>query len=120
MFGQACFAPGDAKNTYGTGAFLLANVGGAPVASGHGLLSTVLWQLGEGGAAAYALEGSVFVAGAAVQWLRDGLRAISSAAEVEELMRGRRGHGRRLSRAGLHGPRGPILGSAARAACSSA
>ena len=50
MFGQACFAPGEAKNTYGTGAFLLANVGGAPVASGHGLLSTVLWQLGEGGA----------------------------------------------------------------------
>ena len=88
MFGQACFAPGEAKNTYGTGAFLLANVGEAPVASGHGLLSTVLWQLGEGGTAAYALEGSVFIAGAAVQWLRDGLRAVSSAEEVEELMRG--------------------------------
>jgi glycerol kinase len=88
MFGQACFAPGDAKNTYGTGAFLLANVGEAPVASGHGLLSTVLWQLGDGGPAVYALEGSVFVAGAAVQWLRDGLRAVSSASEVEELMRG--------------------------------
>ena len=88
MFGQACFAPGEAKNTYGTGAFLLANVGDAPVASGHGLLSTVLWQLGEAAGAAYALEGSVFIAGAAVQWLRDGLRAVSSAEEVEELMRG--------------------------------
>jgi glycerol kinase len=88
MFGQACFAPGEAKNTYGTGAFLLVNVGDEPVASGHGLLSTVLWRLSDGAAAAYALEGSVFVAGAAVQWLRDGLRAVSSAAEVEELMRG--------------------------------
>jgi glycerol kinase len=88
MFGQACFAPGEAKNTYGTGAFLLANVGDAPVASGHGLLTTVLWRLGEEGPVAYALEGSVFVAGAAVQWLRDGLRAVSSAEEVEALMRG--------------------------------
>jgi glycerol kinase len=88
MFGQACFAPGEAKNTYGTGAFLLANVGEAPVESAHGLLATVLWRLGERGPVAYALEGSVFVAGAAVQWLRDGLRAVSSAEEVEELMRG--------------------------------
>ena len=88
MFGQACFAPGEAKNTYGTGAFLLANVGDAPVESGHGLLSTVLWRLGEDAPAAYALEGSVFVAGAAVQWLRDGLKAVSSAEEVEALMRG--------------------------------
>jgi glycerol kinase len=87
MFGQACFEPGAAKNTYGTGAFLLANVGETPVASGHGLLSTVLWRLGDG-AAAYALEGSVFVAGAAIQWLRDGLKAVSSADEVEALMRG--------------------------------
>jgi glycerol kinase len=88
MFGQACFEPGEAKNTYGTGAFLLANVGAAPVASGHGLLSTALWRLGEDGPVAYALEGSVFIAGAAVQWLRDGLRAIGSSGEVEELMRG--------------------------------
>ena len=88
MFGQACFAPGEAKNTFGTGAFLLANVGAEPVASGHGLLSTVLWRLGEGGPVAYALEGSVFIAGAAVQWLRDGLRAISSADGLEELTRG--------------------------------
>jgi glycerol kinase len=88
MFGQACFVPGEAKNTYGTGAFLLANVGPAPVPSRHGLLSTVLWQLGDGGPVAYALEGSVFVAGAAVQWLRDGLRVIRSAAEFETLAAG--------------------------------
>ncbi len=88
MFGQACFEPGEAKNTYGTGAFLLANVGATPVASAHGLLSTALWRLGEGGPVAYALEGSVFIAGAAVQWLRDGLRAIGSSSEVEELTRG--------------------------------
>ena len=88
MFGQACFAPGEAKNTFGTGAFLLANVGGEPVASGHGLLSTVLWRLGEGGPVAYALEGSVFIAGAAVQWLRDGLRAIRSTDDLETLIGG--------------------------------
>ena len=84
-FGQAAFAPGEVKNTYGTGAFLLLNSGGRPVASAHGLLSTVLWQLAPGGPATYALEGSVFVAGAAVQWLRDGLRAIASAPDVEAL-----------------------------------
>jgi glycerol kinase len=84
-FGQAAFAPGQAKNTYGTGAFLLLNTGIRPVTSEHGLLSTVLWQLGAGKPASYALEGSVFVAGAAVQWLRDGLRAIGSAPEVEAL-----------------------------------
>jgi glycerol kinase len=88
MFGQACFEPGEAKNTYGTGAFLLANVGPTPVPSAHGLVSTALWRLGDGGPVAYALEGSVFIAGAAVQWLRDGLRAIGSSSEVEDLMRG--------------------------------
>jgi glycerol kinase len=87
-FGQACFEPGSAKNTYGTGAFLLANVGDRPVASSHGLLSTVLWQLGDQRPVAYALEGSVFIAGAAVQWLRDGLRAVASADEVEALIAG--------------------------------
>jgi glycerol kinase len=86
-FGEACFAPGQAKNTYGTGAFLLANVGSAPVASGHGLLSTVLWQLADGGPVAYALEGSVFVAGAAVQWFRDGLGAVATADQIEALAR---------------------------------
>jgi glycerol kinase len=84
-FGQACFRPGAAKNTYGTGAFLLQNVGGRPVAATHGLLTTVLWRLGDGGPVAYAVEGSVFVAGAAIQWLRDGLRAIDAAADVERL-----------------------------------
>jgi len=84
-FGQAAFAPGQAKNTYGTGAFLLLNTGTAPVASEHGLLATVAWQLAPGGLATYAAEGSVFVAGAAVQWLRDGLRAIASAPDVEAL-----------------------------------
>ncbi len=88
MFGQACFEPGEAKNTFGTGAFLLANVGAEPMASGNGLLSTVLWRLGDDGPVAYALEGSVFIAGAAVQWLRDGLRAIASAEAIEELTRG--------------------------------
>jgi glycerol kinase len=87
-FGQACFAPGEAKNTYGTGAFLLLNTGSVPVASNHGLLTTVLWQLGPGEPPVYALEGSVFVAGAAVQWIRDGLRAIGASAEIERLASG--------------------------------
>jgi glycerol kinase len=84
-FGQACLAPGMAKNTYGTGAFMLLNTGTTPVRSEHGLLTTVLWQLGADAAPSYALEGSVFVAGAAVQWLRDGLRAITASADVEAL-----------------------------------
>jgi glycerol kinase len=84
-FGQACFAPGEAKTTYGTGAFLLLNTGERPVASQHGLLTTVAWQLGPDAPLTYALEGSVFVAGAAVQWLRDGLRAIVASADVERL-----------------------------------
>ena len=84
-FGQACLQPGMAKNTYGTGAFALLNTGATPVASEHGLLSTILWQLGEEGETVYALEGSVFVAGAAVQWLRDGLKVITASADVEQL-----------------------------------
>jgi len=88
-FGQACFAPGMAKNTYGTGCFMLMNTGTTAVTSQHKLLSTVAW----GGPAqvpialrtCYALEGSVFVAGAAVQWLRDGLGIIRSAEEVQAL-----------------------------------
>jgi len=84
-FGQACFGPGQAKNTYGTGAFLLLNTGEEARASGHGLLSTVGWQLAPGGPATYALEGSVFSAGSAVQWLRDGVRAIAAASDVEAL-----------------------------------
>ena len=83
LFGQCCFEPGMAKNTYGTGCFLLLNTGDEPVASERGLLTTVAWQLD--GAATYALEGSVFIAGAVVQWLRDGLGIIGSAAETEGL-----------------------------------
>jgi glycerol kinase len=80
LFGQACFRPGEAKSTYGTGCFLLMNTGSAPVTSSHGLLSTVAW--GVESQVRYALEGSVFIAGAAVQWLRDGLGLIHQAAEV--------------------------------------
>jgi glycerol kinase len=85
LFGQACFAVGEAKCTYGTGAFLLVNTGPRPVASRSGLLSTVAWQVGD--QVSYALEGSVFIAGAAVQWLRDGLGIIGSASEIEALAR---------------------------------
>ena len=84
LFGQACFEAGSAKNTYGTGCFMLLNTGTKPVPSEKGLLTTVAWKIG--GVTTYALEGSVFVAGAAVQWLRDGLKAIDSSADVERLM----------------------------------
>jgi glycerol kinase len=87
-FGQVCFGSGQAKNTYGTGAFLLRNTGETPVESRHGLLTTVAWQLAAGGPVTYALEGSVFVAGAAVQWMRDGLRAIGASADIERLAAG--------------------------------
>ena len=83
LFGQACFEPGSAKNTYGTGCFMLLNTGGEIVPSRHGLLTTVAWSIG--GKTTYCLEGAVFIAGAAVQWVRDGLKAIQSSAEVERL-----------------------------------
>ncbi|MBW2623373.1 MAG: glycerol kinase GlpK [Deltaproteobacteria bacterium] len=83
LFGQACFTPGQAKCTYGTGAFLLMNTGDTPVPSRSGLLTTLAWKIN--GQATYALEGSAFVAGAAVQWLRDGLQIIESAPEIEAL-----------------------------------
>ncbi len=83
LFGQACFAEGDAKCTYGTGAFALMNIGGHPTTSEYGLVTTVAWQIG--GKTTYALEGSAFIAGAAVQWLRDGLGIIKSAEEIEAL-----------------------------------
>ena len=82
-FGQGCFEPGQAKNTYGTGCFLLMNTGEKPVVSDNGLLTTVGWQVD--GKVTYCLEGSVFVAGAVVQWLRDGLQFFKSAAEIEQL-----------------------------------
>ena len=85
LFGQACFEPGESKCTYGTGAFLLMNIGSTPVLSKAGLLTTVAWQLGTN--VTYALEGSSFIAGAAVQWLRDGLKIIKHASQVEALAR---------------------------------
>ncbi|HZS36223.1 MAG TPA: glycerol kinase GlpK [Polyangia bacterium] len=85
LFGQACFQVGEAKCTYGTGAFLLMNTGDRAVASKSGLLTTIAWQIGRD--VSYALEGSTFVAGAMVQWLRDGLGLIQTAREVEDLAR---------------------------------
>ncbi|MBH0229182.1 glycerol kinase GlpK [Halobacillus yeomjeoni] len=83
LFGQACFEKGMAKNTYGTGCFMLMNTGEEGVSSDHGLLTTLAW--GVDGKVEYALEGSIFVAGSAIQWLRDGLKIIENAAETEEL-----------------------------------
>ncbi len=84
-FGQACFEPGEAKVTLGTGAFLLVNTATSAVPSSHGLLTTVAWRLGPGAPLVYALEGSVFVTGAAIQWLRDGLGLIRDSADIERL-----------------------------------
>jgi len=81
LFGQTCFSPGEAKNTYGTGCFMLMNTGNSPVFSRNGLVTTIAWGLD--GKVTYALEGSIFVAGAAIQWLRDELRFIESAADSE-------------------------------------
>ncbi len=83
LFGQACHRPGMAKNTYGTGCFVLMNTGARPAASSNGLVSTVAWS--RPGDTAYALEGSVFIAGAAIQWLRDGLGIIGRASEIDAL-----------------------------------
>ncbi len=85
LFGQTCFEAGEAKNTYGTGCFWLLNTGAQPVDSSHGLVTTIAWGLG--GKITYALEGSIFAAGAAVQWLRDELGLISSVGETEALAR---------------------------------
>lgn len=85
LFGQACFEAGMAKCTYGTGAFVLLNTGGKKVYSDNGMLTTVGWKLGD--EVTYALEGSAFIAGAAVQWLRDGLQIIDSAPDIEPLAR---------------------------------
>ena len=83
LFGQTCFASGAAKNTYGTGCFVLLNTGSTPVRSTRGLVTTIAWRLGR--ETTYALEGSVFIAGAAIQWLRDGLGVIRTAAETQAL-----------------------------------
>ena len=99
LFGQTCFARGEAKNTYGTGSFLLVNTG-AEIARSSRLLTTVAYKLGDE-PPAYVLEGSIAVTGALVQWLRDRLGLIDSAAEVEELARTVAGQRRRVLRAGL-------------------
>ncbi len=83
LFGQTCFKPGMAKNTYGTGCFLLMNTGESPVVSENNLLTTVAWKIGN--RTEYALEGSIFIGGAVVQWLRDGLGLIKDASEIEAL-----------------------------------
>lgn len=83
LFGQTCFEPGNAKNTYGTGCFLLMNTGGKPVESHNGLLTTIAWQMD--GKTTYALEGSVFVAGAAIQWLRDEMGLVKQSADTQAL-----------------------------------
>src|SRR5262249_46652911 len=85
LFGQMCTSPGMTKNTYGTGCFMLQNTGATAPASQHQLVTTVAWT--RNGAAEYALEGSVFICGAVVQWLRDGLGIIRSSADVEALAR---------------------------------
>ena len=85
MFGQLCIEPGDTKNTYGTGCFALQNTGYEPSVSDHHLLSTVAWQID--GKTTYALEGSVFIGGAVIQWLRDSLKIIEDSSEVEDLAR---------------------------------
>lgn len=85
LFGQTCFSSGEAKNTYGTGCFLLMNTGETPILSQHGLVTTIAW--GIDGRVQYALEGSVFIAGAAIQWLRDEMQLIRTAAESEDCAR---------------------------------
>ncbi len=86
LFGHACFEPGMAKNTYGTGCFMLMNTGERPIRSRHGMLTTIAW--GIDGRVEYALEGSIFVAGSAIQWLRDGLQMIHTAPESETVAQG--------------------------------
>jgi glycerol kinase len=86
LFGQACYSEGLAKNTYGTGSFMLINTGSKAVSSNHNLLTTIAWGIGDQ-PVEYALEGSIFVTGAAVQWLRDGLKIIANASETEALAR---------------------------------
>ncbi|MCM4155712.1 glycerol kinase GlpK [Gramella sp. AN32] len=83
LFGQMCLNPGMVKNTYGTGCFMLMNIGDKPIVSEHRLVTTIAWKIN--GKVTYALEGSIFIAGAVVQWLRDGLQIITSASEIEDL-----------------------------------
>ena len=109
LFGQTCFEAGEAKNTYGTGCFLLMNTGEKPVFSRNGLVTTIAWGLD--GKVNYALEGSIFVAGAAVQWLRDELRLIDSAAGFRVYGKKSEGYQRLLRGSGLHRSWRSALGS---------
>jgi len=84
LFGQTCYDPGEAKNTYGTGCFMLMNTGTTPIQSKHGLLTTLAYKIGDQ-PAVYALEGSIAITGALVQWMRDNLRLIKKSADIEEL-----------------------------------
>ena len=106
LFGQTCFEPGEAKNTYGTGCFMLMNTGSEPVFSGNGLVTTIAW--GIGGKVTYALEGSIFVAGAALQWLRDEMRLIESGVGIYG--HEGRGYERLLCCARFYGTGRPLLG----------
>ena len=110
LFGQACFAPGSTKNTYGTGSFVLMNVGPDCPPPTDGLLTTVAWTLADG-TTAYALEGAIFVTGAAIQWLRDGLGIIVVGRGDGPSGRVRARHRWRRSRAGVHRSREPLVGS---------
>ena len=112
LFGQMCVAPGLTKNTYGTGCFMLQNTGVNPVASRHRLLTTVAWRLN--GRTEYALEGSVFIGGAVVQWMRDGLGLIRSGGQISRPWRRRAGQWRRVFGAGVCGFGSAALGPYAR------
>ena len=117
LFGQACHRPGLGKNTYGTGSFVLMNTGSEPVSAERGLLTTVAWGIGD--RTDYALEASVFVTGAAIQWLRDGLGIISSATETEAMAALARIERRRLLRSRPHRARARRTGTRTRAGRSS-
>ena len=118
LVGQTCFEPGEAKNTYGTGCFMLMNTGTQPVPSTAGLVTTVAYQLGDE-PPHYALEGSIAIAGALVQWLRDNLGLIAKSADVEALARAGAGQRRRLLRARVLRACSRRIGETPRAACSS-
>lgn len=107
-FGQACFEVGNAKNTYGTGNFMLLNTGTSPIPSKNGLLTTVCYKIGEQ-PTVYALEGSIAVTGSLIQWLRDNLGFIQSAPEVEQPGRVGRGQRRGVLRPGVLGPVRAVL-----------
>ncbi len=109
LFGQACFKPGDVKSTYGTGCFALVNTGATATRSKNKLIATAGYRAN--GQTAYAIEGSIFIAGAVVQWLRDAMGVIRTAPEIEALGAHRENSGRTILRPRLHRPRSTLLGS---------